>query len=67
MAAEIDQIRTRPPAEQSEPTGDARLVRVDISGLRLSDVSEFARERGDTPVYVEHRAGNTYLVAEQSA
>jgi len=61
MAAEIDEIRLR---DDSESQADPRLVRVDVSGLRLSDVREVASERADTPVYVEHRAGSTYLVAE---
>jgi hypothetical protein len=63
MAAERDTIRTREPSETASET---HLARVDVSGLRLADVSEFVCERSDTPVYVEHRGGSTYLVAEDA-
>lgn len=73
MSAGIDQIRTREPgAEIGESRStetladdDTRLVRVDVSGVPLADVRSIVRERGSTQVYVEHRAGSTYLVGDR--
>lgn len=64
MAAEIDQIRTREPSAEESP--DPHVARVDISDLSAEEVKAFVSDRG-TPFYVERRAGNTYLVAEDSA
>lgn len=66
MAAGIDTIRTqdrRGPVDRVR--SDTRLVRVDVSGIPLADVRQLARERGETPVHVEHRDGMTYLVADR--
>lgn len=77
MAANIDQIRTRESADHGTtghetstsgdhpPDDETRLVRVDVSGISLSAVQSIVRDRASTPVYVEHRAGTTYLVADR--
>lgn len=66
MSTEIDTIHTR---ELATPTDTARsetrLVRVDVSGVSLSDVQWLATERGDTRVHVERRNGTTYLVGDR--
>lgn len=58
----IDVVRTRDRAE----TGSRRVL--DVSDVAASRVAEYAREaadsRGSEDVYLEHKGGRTFLVAD---